>query len=90
MKIYFRVHAVQRMFERRFSVKQVLAAIQTGDTIEDYSSDMAEPGRLTLGFQGKRPLHVVSSDDSETRETIIITVYEPDPAKWKKDFKRRR
>ena len=58
MKIYFRVHAVQRMFERDVSVKKVLGAIETGETIEDYSSEMPEPSRLILGFQGKRPGHV--------------------------------
>jgi len=89
-KILFRVHAVQRMFERNVSVKKVLQALQTGETIEDYSSEMPEPGRLVLGFQGKRPFHLVASENSETNETTIITVYVPDPHKWNKDFTSRR
>ena len=90
MKTYFRVHAVQRMFERRVSTRKVLQAIQSGEIIEDYSSEMPEPSRLILGFQGRRPFHVVTSENPDTNATTIITVYVPDPAKWNKDFKSRR
>jgi Domain of unknown function (DUF4258) len=89
-KTIFRVHAVQRMFERDVSVKKVLGALKTGETIEDYSSEMPEPSRLILGFQGRRPFHVVTSENLETNETTIITVYIPDPNKWKKDARSRR
>ncbi|HET6823401.1 MAG TPA: DUF4258 domain-containing protein, partial [Anaerolineales bacterium] len=58
-KLFFRVHAVQRMFERNISVNWLLRAIELGETIEDYSSEMTDPRRLMLGFQGKRPFHVV-------------------------------
>ena len=78
------------MFERDVSVKKVLGAIETGETIEDYSTEMPEPSRLILGFQGKRPFHVVASDNPETNETTIITVYIPEPDKWRKDFRSRR
>ena len=90
MKIQFRVHAVQRMFERNVSVKNISQALRTGETIEDYSSEMPEPSRLLLGFQGKRPFHVVTSENPTANETTIITVYIPDPAKWNKDSKSRR
>jgi hypothetical protein len=89
-KVIFRVHAVQRMFERNVSVKGVVGAIKTGETIEDYSAEMQEPSRLILGFQGKRPLHVVVSENPASNETMIITVYIPSPGKWDKDFKGRR
>jgi hypothetical protein len=90
MKTYFRVHAVQRMFERRISAKKVLEALQSGEIIEDYSSEMPEPSHLILGLQGKRPFHVVTSENPETNETTVITVYIPDPDKWNKDFKDRK
>ena len=89
-KLSFRVHAIQRMFERNISVKNVSEAIQSGETIEDYSSEMPEPSRLILGFQGKRPFHIVTSENSKVNEITIITAYIPDPNKWTKDFKRRR
>ena len=88
--IIFRVHAVQRMFERNVSVRSVVQAIQSGRMIEDYSAEMPEPGRLLLAFQGTRPLHVVTSESQKTNEVTIITVYIPDPDRWNKDFTRRR
>jgi hypothetical protein len=51
---------------------------------------MPEPSRLILGFQGKRPFHVVTSENPEINEITIITVYIPDPDKWNKEFKSRR
>ena len=87
--LLFRVHAVQRMFERYISVKQVSRALQLGETIEDYSTEMPEPGRLILSFRGKRPFHVVTSENSETNQITIITVYIPEPSRWSSDFKRR-
>ncbi len=78
------------MFERDISMKKLLGAIETGETIEDYSSEMPEPSRLILGFQGKRPFHVVTSENPITNETTIITVYVPDPNKWNRDSKSRR
>ena len=89
-RIFFRVHAVQRMFERNISAKKVSQTLQSGETIEDYSSEMPEPGRLILGFQGKRPFHVVASENPQTNEITVITVYIPDPDKWNKDFRSRR
>lgn len=78
------------MFERGVSAKKVLQALQAGETIEDYSSEMPEPSRLILGFQGKRPFHVVTSENADTNQITVITVYVPDSNKWNKDFRSRR
>lgn len=86
----FRVHAVQRMFERRVSIKKVVEVIETGETIEDYSSESHERSRLILGFQGRRPFHVVAAENPEMNQTTVITVYIPDPNKWRKDARSRR
>ena len=88
--LLFRVHAVQRMFERRISVKNVCQVLQSGETIEDYSTEMHEPAHLKLGFHGKRAFHVVTSEDRERSQIVVITVYIPDPEKWNKNFKSRR
>ncbi|MGZ9222171.1 MAG: DUF4258 domain-containing protein, partial [Anaerolineales bacterium] len=84
-KIIFRVHALQRMFERGVSYDKVKQILEVGETVEDYSSEMPEPSRLILGFQGRRPFHVVTSENPETNEITIITVYIPDPNRWNKD-----
>ena len=89
-RVVFRVHAVQRMFERTIPVQNVVDAVHSGKTVEDYSMEMPEPSRLVLGFHGKRPLHVVISENQKTNVITIITAYPPDPAKWDKDFMRRR
>ena len=89
-KIFFRAHAVQRMFERNISAKKISQALESGETIEDYSTEMPEPSRLILGFQGNRPFHIVTSENPATNETTIITVYIPDSDKWNKDFRIRR
>jgi len=78
------------MFERNISVRNIAQVLESGEIIEDYSSEMPEPSSLVLGFQGRRPFHVVTSENVETNETTIITVYIPDPRKWAKDFRNRR
>jgi hypothetical protein len=87
---YYRLHAIQRMFERQIPLKKVSLTIRAGETIEDYSSEMPQPGRLILGFQGKRPIHVVVSESSETGGVTVITVYLPDPDRWDSKFRKRR
>ncbi len=43
-----------------------------------------------MGWVKNRPLHVVVADNEVDRETIIITVYEPDKEQWESDFEHRR
>jgi hypothetical protein len=90
IKILYRAHAVQRMFEREISASKVRKALEAGDVIEDYSSEMPEPSRLLIGFQGKRPFHVVTAEWPEANEIAVITVYLPDVNKWKKDYRSRK
>ena len=88
--IIFRIHAIQRMFERRINDEDVLQVIQTGETIENYPDDKPYPSRLILGWSKSRPLHVVIADNKEDNKTIVITVYEPDPSRWTADFRSRK
>jgi hypothetical protein len=37
-----------------------------------------------------RPLHVVCAPVPTERKLIIVTGYQPDPARWDAAFKRRR
>lgn len=45
---------------------------------------------LVLGFSGSRPIHVVVADNAVDLETVVITVYEPDPAQWNSKFPRSK
>lgn len=42
-----------------------------------------------LRWHGERPIHVVVADTGES-ETIVITVYEPDPELWEPGFERKK
>ncbi len=87
--IIFRTHAIQRMFQRNISEKDVRSILMKGEVIEGYSDDTPYPSRLILGWIGKRPIHIVAAENETDDEIIIITVYEPDRRKWSDDFKRR-
>jgi hypothetical protein len=89
MKIVYRTHALVRMFERRIRVEDVRGVLVNGETIEDYPDDIPYPSRLILGWRGRRPLHVVAAYNADDEEIIVITVYDPDPALWSQDFRRR-
>jgi hypothetical protein len=78
------------MYQRVISEAEVRHAIATGETVEDYPDDTPYPSRLVLGWNGRRPIHVVVADNVDEEENIVITVYEPDPLEWEPDFKRRR
>ena len=88
-RLVFRVHAIQRMFQRQISEAAVREILTNGETIETYPDDTPYPSRLVLGWLGSRPLHVVVADDAEAQETIVVTVYEPDPEQWETGFRRR-
>ena len=90
MKIVFRTHAIQRMFQRRISMDDVRHVLAMGEVIEDYPGDTPYPSHLRLGWRGARPLHVVAAYNATDDETIVITVYEPDPTQWEADFRRRK
>ena len=89
-RLVFRVHAIQRMALRDISEADVRAVLTTGEAIEEYPDDTPFPSRLVLGWVGSRPLHVVAADDPEEEDTIVITVYEPEPNQWEVGFRRRR
>ena len=89
-RVIFRVHAIQRMFQRQVSEGDVRHILSTGETIEEYPHETPYPSRLVLGWCGSRPIHVVVADNIRTRESIVITVYEPDPHQWDPDFRRRK
>ena len=89
-RLVFRVHAIQRMFQRRVSEEVVKQVVVAGETIEMYPDDKPFPSRLMLGWIGSRPVHVVVADNAVAQEAIIITVYQPDPEEWEAGFKRRK
>ena len=88
--IIYRIHAIQRMFERHVSEENVRQVLRSGEVIEDYSDEMPFPSSLILGRRGDRPLHVVMAENTRDNELVVITVYEPNPSQWKTHFKSRK
>ncbi len=84
------MHAIQRMFQRGVTEMDVREILATGEAIETYPDDTPYPSRLVLGWYRGRPFHVVVADNAAAQETIVITVYEPDPDQWEDGFRRRR
>ena len=89
-QLIFRVHAIQRMFERALTVDDVRQVLAAGEIIEAYAEDTPFPSRLVLGWSGRRGIHVVAADNDDAWETIVITVYEPDEAHWEPGLRTRR
>ena len=89
-RLVFRVHAVQRMYERRISERDVREILTAGETIEQYPDDTPYPSRLVLGWCLGQPIHLVVADNTEAHEIVVITVYEPDPTLWEPGFRQRR
>lgn len=85
----FSKHAVDQTILREISVQEIRDAVRDSEIIEDYPDDKYYPSCLLLGFTNQnRPLHIHCS--YPTRDLVkIVTVYEPDPARWI-DYKIRR
>ena len=89
-RLVFRVHAIQRMFQRGISEDDIRHVLETGEVIQQYPEDQPYPSRLVLGWRGLQPIHVVAADNQDDQEIILITVYEPDPAQGEPDFRRKK
>jgi hypothetical protein len=63
--LIFRVHAIQRMFDRGIRETDVRDVLEHGEVIEAYPDDLPYPSRLMLGHCGGRPVHVLASDDPD-------------------------
>lgn len=85
----FSKHAVDQSIIRRIGVLELREAIFNGEIIEDYPDDKYGPSCLIYGeTTAGRAIHVQCSYPSRPL-VKIITLYEPDPARWI-DFKVRR
>ena len=88
--IIFRLHAIERMFQRQFSENDIRSVLASGEIVEDYPDDKPYPSQLILGWRGARPVHVVAAYNNTERQTIVITVYEPSLDQWEPGFMRRK
>lgn len=89
MEYIYRVHAIERMFQRDIDAHQVQEVIEHGEIIESYIDDKPYPSFLVMGYCDDIPLHVVYAKDEESI-IIVITAYIPSLDKWNSDLKTRK
>jgi hypothetical protein len=90
MDLIFSFHALQQMFKRNISVKQVKYAILNGEEIRSYPDDKPYPSKLLLAYENELPLHIVIAQNSFENKIIVITAYHPESDIWMENFKTRR
>ncbi|HHJ06137.1 MAG TPA: DUF4258 domain-containing protein [Anaerolineae bacterium] len=88
-KFEFSRHAFRRAVERNISELEIRQSGEVVEIIESYPEDKYAPSCLLLGFtKTGRPLHLqVSCLDAPILK--IITLYEPDQARWYNYSQRR-
>ena len=77
------------MFTRQAFPTDVLEAVQKEEIIKDYPNDKPYPSFLILKFVNDRPVHIVVAKNTKNGFCFVVTVYEPDPDIWSKDFKTK-
>lgn len=90
MALVFTRHARKRIPERGIRVDEIHDATESPAVVEEYPDDEPYPSRLVMGWAGGRPLHVVPAGPTVTGDTIVVTLYEPDPERWQPGFVRRK
>jgi hypothetical protein len=89
-QVEFSNHAVDQSILRQIQVQEVREAMANGQVIEDYLTDKYGPSCLICGLtQAQRVIHIQCSYPSRPL-LKIITLYEPVPQRWNRDFTQRR
>lgn len=66
------------------------AALESSDVIEEHVLADDQLKEVVLVIDWIRPLHVVVVVDDRHEEERIVTLYEPDPARWDDEYRWRR
>jgi len=61
-----------------------------GEAIEELGDSPEQAREIVLLVEWARPLNLVVAVDSGQQEERLVTVYEPRPAEWDDEFKRRK
>jgi len=83
-------HADEEAQADKLSFDEIFFSVFQGEIIEDYPTSRPYPSCLIYGrtFRGE-PVHTVWAYNKQTRWTVLITVYRPDPTRWINWRKRR-
>ena len=82
-------HADEEAFDDQLTYEEIYFSVIHGEIIENYLNDRPYPSCLVLGrtFSGE-PIHSVWAYNEDNSWAVLITVYRPDPDRWK-DYKKR-
>jgi len=86
----YRVHAIERIFQRDISEEAVENTVKNGKIVEEYLDDKPYPSFLVLNFENddsNKPIHVVFAKNGDV--IIIITAYRPEESKWTNNYQTR-
>ena len=90
-RVHVSEHAYDEAVEDNLSVVEVIDETRNGEVIEDYPDDPRGPSCLVLltADEGS-PVHAVWAFDDGSGQSILVTMYRPEPNRWSDDFKQRR
>jgi len=89
-RILFLPHAIRQMSkpDRMIIAADIRAVIEAGEIIENYPDDTRGHSCLMMGFEDKRPLHVVCTPKGDY--VAVITAYIPSDQEWENDYRKRK
>ena len=83
----------RRFASWQIAMRRLYVAVLDGVYMQEPSGHLAfqpaHPSGLHFGVVAGRVLHVVAAEDVAGNQTIVVTVYEPDPALWDATLRKR-
>lgn len=86
----YRRHVFDKLRAIDLPLREFQSLLDDGEVIAEADVGVLAHKELILLVQWTRPLHVAIVVDEVREEERIVTVYEPDPAEWTDDYRRRR
>ena len=89
-RILWTYHVNMRLKKRSVTRQEILDSISDYEIIEEYPDDKYLLSCLIHATIEVKVIHVLFAMDLKDRNVRVVTAYEPDPDRWKTDFKTRR
>jgi hypothetical protein len=86
----YRRHVFDKLRVLDLLLAEFQQLVGRGEVIAEAEDGLVELREIVLLVEWLKPLHVVIVVDSARQEERLVTVYEPDPAVWTADYRRRR